>query len=241
VADTVRFFTVNDTATPANSSGGKGFTTPYVTGQTPGSDTDWPMTTTFQECIKMWWRVKNWTFSSTWAISNGVNTGNLPSGTMTASTPPNTELDLADPTITERNFSLIGTAPASANQVYFNLNNSFINDGTNVYPKLSVGFKPYSTGPFTVLQIGNDGNPAGAPVSFSFQSSDFSPATGSFMATVDGIFVEMFYDAFGTPGVDYTIGNMIFTPVEYWPYAADDDGSPVYNTTTGAQLQSPLN
>jgi hypothetical protein len=66
-------------------------------------------------------------------------------------------------------------------------------------------------------------------------------------ATIDGknitlyLWIDLSLEPFGNPGVmSVTATQFDLDPVEFWPYAAKD-ASPLYNTTTGAQLQSPLN
>lgn len=59
--------------------------------------------------------------------------------------------------------------------------------------------------------------------------------------TIDTIEFPLYVTIDGTPQPTYTVSNFDLTPVEWWPYAALSDGSPIYDTSTGAQLQDPRN
>jgi hypothetical protein len=94
--------------------------------------------------------------------------------------------------------------------------------------------------------IRNNGTPDQLKFSSDPTDNGGSP-TSSMTATIDGknitlyLWIDLSLEPFGNPGVmSVTATQFDLDPVEFWPYAAKD-ASPLYNTTTGAQLQSPLN
>lgn len=62
---------------------------------------------------------------------------------------------------------------------------------------------------------------------------------GTITGMIDGYDLTLYY-ALVAPAMSFTLSSFVLTPVEYWPYAAKN-GSPIYNTTTGAELQDPRN
>lgn len=232
MSDNVRFLTTNDTVTPANSSGANGFPFPYGTGPT-GTGTQNPVKVTLPDACKWWWRVKNWALQpSTWSVTDdepatyGFAAGNMMPDIDNATR----ELDLINTGFVHR-FLLQGTG-SQLSQVNLGVDEDFPlsiqdSDFIHVWPTLRLIT--------TFLGAG------GAEIDFSFDPSLLGTVTGHFAGSIDGYAVDIYYDASNSHITSFTVGNMDFVPVEYWPYASLKDGSPIYNTSTGAQLQDPAN
>jgi hypothetical protein len=65
-------------------------------------------------------------------------------------------------------------------------------------------------------------------------------ATTSISGSIDGLPLTIYLEDTSGGSDTYTFGSFDLTPSEFWPYAAAD-GSPIYDTTTGAVLQDPRN
>lgn len=222
MSDTVRFMTVNDTATPAKSSGANGFPFPA----NAGSDADHPLAISIpDDAFKFWWRVKNWSLSSSWSCTDGTTTATFTNGIMTPSG-ATTELDLIDPN-SPHNFGFpFSTTSAGLLSIYTPAGvaapQCFLNAGVyNPYLSLS------GNGITTQLNAGT------TFVRFAFNQADLTNLTGSFVATLDSYDVTCYYDATTSPPSNFTPGNMDFTPTAFWPYAQYVNNLPVYNATTG--------
>jgi len=245
MGDNVRFLTTNDTATPANSSGANGFPIPFVTG-TPGAGTPWPLKVPFDEAIKLYWRVKNWQLSTDLVVTldaegafGGPYTYSAVSGTCTIGgvNPPARELDLTGyEGYVQVNFGTGGTGNFlllgySGTQVPTWIQDNPSSNVSDLWPNFEI------TGTF-----GGINGSFTASVQFDTRSDILSTVSGSFTATIDGNDVTVYYDASQNGGgiSVVTVDHMDFTPQEFWPYAALDAGGAIYDTSTGAQIQSPL-
>lgn len=238
MADRVRFLTRNDTVTPANSSGANGFSFPSYTG--PGAEDELPFTIealTLEEAIRWRWRVKNWEVTTDFQAGDLA----LPSGDMTP-TSIEREEDLIG--ITHNAFEVVGGGEEST---------AFVTLWLFGPPPESY---PFSIG--SVSRSGSDYRPfvqiSGAIIPFGSEFSEdlsfhtdpaaidlFAPVQGEITALIDGKEIPLYYSQnFIGEAPVFTITQLEFTPVEFWPYAAAG-GSPIYNTTTGAQLQDPRN
>jgi len=223
MSDCVRFGTTNDTVTPGASSGFNGFTFPYQTSGTTGPGTSNPVGFTFQEIKRIWDRVKNWQFSSTCSMVVSGTTYTFSTQTLTPNSGnASTELDLIK-NGTLRDFG--GT-----DSLQFQITTPFINtDNTEfgtIYPDII----------FSVVLSGG-----GSVVSFSLINT--GTPDGSFTGQIDGVDMTVYY-YFGSPPPDtFTPGNMILTPIEFWPYAGSaggtNPGDPIYDTTDDSQLLPP--
>lgn len=230
MSDNVRFLTVNDTVTPANSSGANGFPSPFGTGPT-GTGTQNPVKVSLSDAVKWWWRVKNWKLQpSTWSVTDDTpNTFTLTTGDMIPGVGNATrELDLINPNAAAHNFG-ISSASSQINLFIDESVGGQIQDAdfSHVWPELRL--------PTSFL------GDSGKEIDFAFDQSILGTVTGHFAGSIDGYAVDIYYDASSTHITSFTVGNMDFVPVEYWPYAALSDGSPIYNTSSGAQLQAPEN
>lgn len=223
MSDCVRFGTTNDTVTPANSSGFNGFTFPYQTSGTTGAGSPAPVGFTFQEAKKIWDRVKNWQFSSTCTMVVSGVTYSFTTQTLA----PNSgnaarELDLIK-NGTLRDFG--GT-----DSVQFNIATPFINTANTEFGTIfpAIGLGAALTGGGTVV---------------SFSTIDTGSSDGVFNGLIDGNNVSIYYYLGSPPPGTFTPGNMILTPIEYWPYAGSAGGlfpgSPIYNTSTGIAIIPP--
>jgi len=220
MADRVPFATINDSVIISRSSGFNGFPFPFASGSVASR----PFAANYHDCIKWWWRVKNWTISTdlqevdntsaTWTLANGTMN---PGGSNAAR-----ELNLIGGVAHE-----FGIGDATTNgftAAFFGSTGSriILNSG-QYYPDITgIGF----VGP----------NTADGRVSIFLGSV---PGLPEISGTIDGYTIPIAYDATTFAPSSFTFSTFVMTPVEYWPYAATN-GSPIYNTSTGAQLQSPL-
>lgn len=235
MSDRVIFGTINDTVTPANSSGFNGFSFPYSNGPT-GTGTARPIKLDFDQAKSFYSRVKNWTFSSTWSSTQGVDTQTFANGIATPGNSNATrELQVWNPGFVKE-FATGGSGGVST--LAFAVNPLYgVEYGTSTTPrKLWPSFN-LATGFFgqTILRAGTS-----SLIIFAFDTTQLTAVTGSFVGQINGNNVDIYYDATTFPPDSYVPGTMSFTPSEFWPYAAKD-GSPIYNTTTGVQLQDPTN
>lgn len=207
MADAVHFLTYDDQATPANASGCNGFSFPYDY-TTPASDA-YPVTTSYRDAIKWYWRVKKWTL-----VSNLTIDGDLFTGGVATDSGVTRELDLIFPVSKDNTLA--------SGDFGFNL---------HFYPSVNFDGSDYRPGLFV----------AGSYVTITFNTAPSAlPGIpdGSFTINIDGQSTLMHYTNPST--LTITCTQFDFTPSEFWPYAAVDS-SPIYNTTTGAQLQDPRN
>lgn len=213
MADRVYFATVQDDATPANTSGFNCFPFPFVQS---ASDAFHPIAISLDECIEYWWRIKSWNLSTDVVVTNGPVHTPMPSGDMTPDpTNASRELDL-ELASTAHLFSLGGagefTVVADINQ----------NSGT-LYPWLEF----FSTIGLVAIVSFNPASPGLPYVS-----------AGSFTGHVNSHPITVYMFTNSSTGTTIAGSFLDFTPIEWWPYA-NSDGLPVWNTTTGAQLVNP--
>lgn len=228
MSDCVRFGNWNDTATPANSSGGDGFTFPMALGPTgTGTGTSNPVKIPYQQAGKWWWRVKNWTLAATSSMHSGGVDVTFITGVMDNSGNAIRELDLVQPTA-KHGFQIVGSASQALG---FNLNPSFILDADllHVWPALDSLFD------LTFLTNISHGSSA---VFFAFDITKLpgGVSTGSLTLTMDGVPIDFYYNANLQDGDTFTPGTVTLTATEFWPFAQLKDGLPIYDTATGAVL-----
>lgn len=229
MADRVRFMTWNDTGTPALSSGANGFPAPY----NDGSDSTFAylIAVVFTQIIKWYWRVKQWTISAaTMSITAGTGGTAVTNQVVPGDFSPlsGSELQLIQQG-TQFGFVTGGSAPMEMDLFVGTVAPSIKKSGSTLYPSLAI------TGTFSA----DDG--LGNIISVSFiNDPSLAGATGNFNAMVDGITVAIYYKVSSTGTTSYDLSALTIIPKVFWPYGALD-GSAIYDTATGAQLQSPLN
>lgn len=234
----VIFGTHEDTGTPANSSGFNGFTFPfnYVV-----PNVEFPLGTTYQNVKKWWSRVRGWTPTTDLQASAGPYLITFPSTEQTLTdTDESTVRFLA---VRDLIFSPDINTPASppdetsgrTDLLFTRLadqQDAIRKDSGLFYLQLKI------SGSFRIVD-NTGGN--GVDAAWSTDAADLPGApTGMITGTLDGVGVTVYY--WSTVGGDgaFSITTLDFLPTLFWPYAAAD-ASPIYNTTTGAQLQDPRN
>lgn len=163
-----------------------------------------------------WWRVKNWAVSTDVASTTGGVTINLASGTMDNNSlilfP--SELYLARRRDTARQYS---KTSGPGGPMSFSYGGFIINASGAYYPQFII------SGTAGNIQISQD--PTGS--------------SGSFTGSLNGSSVPIYVTDNGADS--YTASFLTIFPVEWWPHAARADGSPIWNSATGANLQDPTN
>lgn len=230
MSDSVRFLCNNDASVPAGT-GCNGFPFQYVPFTPP--DDSHPVAVSFLDLIKWFWRVKLWSLSTDFQMTDsGGTTYSMTNGTIPQlAAMPTSELQL-----------LIGSNLAATNQGLWD------NPQTNDEMQLQL-FQDLSGG--RVLQSGTDLYPfinvvAIIEQGLSAQSFAQLISDSSFpfavTATIDGTPFPLYVSLSAPPdAATYSVSHFDITPVEYWPYAAMVGGTPIYNTSTGSQIQSPTN
>lgn len=187
----------------------------------PSGATSFSCAMPYEKIKECWWRVKLWqVITDVESTTSGVTT-TLPSGTIPDDNFPlfQSELDLARQINKQKDYKqILGTS-----SIRFS-----IGGGAGGGPGILNASGTY----YPYFNLSGD-----AGISITTDSTG-SP-TDSFTGTFNGSNVPIYiFD----PGVDsYTATQLDITPVEWWPYASRADGSPIWNTTTGAQLQDPTN
>lgn len=221
MADCVRFATTEDTGTPANNSGFNGFPYPFDT-TTSVPEFRFPVVRIFDDCVKFWWRIKNWTVTTDASATVGASTTTVPNGTMTP--------DASNAT-RENDLMIAGTVHNFANTVgasefiSFACANKIVQHAGNLYPNLAIAA--------TASPDGVNG------IALRLFSPDpvLGAATGSITGTVYGVNLPVYYWIQGTPD-SFVFTSFDLEPVEWWPYQTTT-GLQIWDTTTGAQLHDP--
>lgn len=248
MGDNVHFATVEDTDT-SKSSGFTGFPAPWVADIT-GVEGNYPNVVAFQKLIKWFWRAKRWTIATDFqftagavtitfdqGVTGGGNVNSVPA--LTTSEKQLVYQGTGAGPGTSLNFTATGTGSISAVLLVF-IDLAF--DPTVLKP--AIFYNSGALKPALVIDISVDVNDSlGNRYKLRLcSSSDIIPAPdGSIVATVDGENVTLFYKVEINTGItSATFTQLDLTITEFFPYAATD-GSPVWNTTTGVQLQDENN
>lgn len=212
--DRVIFGSVNDTDTPTASSGFNGFTGPKSPTGTIGLHPFSVAALPLTEAIRWFWRVQTWSLATDFEANGTL----LDNGVMAyAST---REMDLL--TVSRLDYA-IGSGDATASLLMFQAGTLYLQNATDYHPWITI--------------TGSVSN--GFDSAFSFTTDDSGGFDGSLTATIAGFAIPLYYTILTTPG-PITATVFALTPASYWPYAALD-GSPIYDSITGATLQNPTN
>lgn len=201
----LRFGTYNDTVTTISASGFSGFPNPYGTG-----DITYRIQVPLQQIGSWWWRIKNWSLSSTCSfVDEDFTPFSFTSGPLT----PNVsnaadELELKDPGRNHEFEPIVTFLPGL----------TILDVGSGLfYPDISINLLM--------------GDPSGGHSIVEIWDYDiFLPADGTFTAMIDGLAKTLYYRVSPSGGGLYgtfTPGDFILTPLEYWTY----DG--IYDASTG--------
>lgn len=199
---------------------------------------DYPITLTKAQIIEWYWRVRLWTLATDFAaISNGTSL-TLDSALVPDGSNPARERDLIlFPGA--KIFGVPGTSAGAGSTVNVSSVTLF-----NITPAMyrqpnATDYLPYFVISGTIAADDGAGNVAQLP--FSSRAADIPGYAGSIAANVYGKTLPLYYreDVVGA-GTSFVHTTFDLAPLEWWPYAAED-ASPIYDTATGSQLQSPLN
>jgi len=221
-----------------NSSKFSGFPVRVVDndGSAVGSGTRYPIGMTADEAMELCWRVKLMTIDTDGLIDDGLG-NQLAFMDVTLGT---------DPATRERDIITIARVRSGETSgSWFGLDyyishsiQTFFNDatwtgcykvGSTYYPYLTLESRIHVESPPSV----NDLVLSLLPVSSAYYMGNFSGTFGPHTVT--------YYWAYDDPIVfPHTLSYYDISFDSYWPYAASD-GTPIYNTSTGALLQNPRN
>jgi len=218
MADRVLFATTQDTITPANCSGFNCFPFPFTIA---APDYNHPIAVSLDDCVKWFWRVKNWAITTDAAIvDTDGNPWSFSSGVMVpGASNPTTESGHLDPLLS------LGFSRSGTNYDFTFGIGGIVQDSGFLYPGIFNGI------PGTV------GSDAAKGI------LEFSPVLGglglpTITGTMDGYSIPIYYDATSFPPTSFTFTSFDLSPAEYWPYA-NSGGLPIWDTITGAQLRDP--
>lgn len=248
MSDRVRFVTVNDTVVPADSSAFNGFPAPFIA--TGGIF--FPSAVPLTDIATWFWRRRKWSLASDATVTVDTFTGGLMQGDMAGGPGPT---DVSGSARGRELAAVASSVNGPAVSVGSNADGDALGaasltlfldgvsrapvihfDGISYYPAMGIA------GTLTV----DDG--AGNSITLTFSSDSGAiggTPDGTITGTVDGFDIPIHYRTTITgAGGTFTFTTFDVSPTtssdSYWAYAAADT-SPIYDTSTGAQLQSPLN
>lgn len=235
MGDRFSFLTSENAGSPINSSGCNGFPSKFLNNTqhaaVVGGDY-FPIEVPFLTLVKWYWRVKNWKMEVSGHATAGATTVHFPTGNLMpqfvgAFDPPSRELDLLG--IAPTNFNAYVGSKDATNQFFLFINTDTTAPGSMwIWQPDGTELLHPSIGISGGIAANDTDDPPVDPASADFSSYS---SGDEITATVDGIDVPVFVTLVGDASVD----SIVITPIEYWPYAKED-GSPLYNTTTGAML-----
>jgi hypothetical protein len=201
---------------------------------------DYPLTLTKAQIIEWYWRVRFWTLTTDFKATVRATSLTL-DNSLNYTQGPTRERDLIL-LPSDKTFEATGTAagPGAASGVS---GVSFFNIAPAMYRQPnSADYLPYFLiqGTIAALESGDL-----SQLVFGSRPADVPGYAGTITANVYGKTLPLYYredivDS-GTGGTwSFVHTTFDLTPLEWWPYAAED-ASPIYDTTDGSQLQSPLN
>lgn len=222
MADNVRFLCDNGIG-GVGYSGCNGFPFAYSSAS-PGTLN--PEIVSFLDCVKWWWRVKNWHLSTDCAIVDTLgNAYALPSEDLNpVPGSPTKELNLIDPAAIHN--WLNTTSSPNYNFNFALMGGRIILSGTDLYPDVQMAGQVNT-------------NAAGATGAMLIRFDNPGGGAPSFDATIDGITFPCYYDVTSDPPMSFIASQLDLTPAEYWPYAALNGGGAIYDTSSGDQLLPP--
>lgn len=235
MSDSVHYLTYEDTGTPANSSGCNGFPVPFNAG---GVANVYDTQVTLKDCVKWQFRVKEWELVTDFSVTGPAGNAFIVSPqTTTSPIGPFTELDMFQLGSRKVHDALAngGTNVASGTNAAIFL----FGEMATTVPMPAIKFSSPNYFPWIRL-VADVATVANGDVQFDSVQSVVSPPDGSITATIDGYNVTLYYKSSLAPGYTFTATQLNFTPKTYWPYKGAN-GNPIYNTSTGAQLQNPRN
>jgi len=227
-----------------------------------GIGTYYPIGLTYDELLYFYW-VPNWN-QGTFSVDSSANSSVYEVTASISISEINTsgyklEIDGSPLTITrERKLVCSGIYSEYINNAYqinYSVNGSSVEVNINSRILFSFNHITYYNGsyyPFVICEISGGDNIIDVPLERNYSNFDFSfsslntPSVDydlTIPLTLFGktINISGFLNdvGYGT-GYGYTLPtSMSLVPTSYWPYASTNN-TPIYNTSTGAQLQSPF-
>jgi hypothetical protein len=245
------FGAYNDTVNPEKSSGFSAFPFPYAASPPVGEEAYYPIALTLAKAIEWYHRIATWTATNDLAasVSNGTDgqaTGMNSVFTSVTNSGPGGQLIPGAHTHT---WDIYGTGTGVSSGVGtlslftnpFDVTNAYLNalvkDGDDYYPRIFVAFTVGASVSSTPSY------PSDYALTQVLTNGFYGPPTGNLTVSIDGFNFTLPWSEqnAGSPSTfTYQHSMLDFTPASYWAFEALD-ASPIYDTTTGAQLQDPRN
>lgn len=204
--------------------------------QTTGAGDTYPVTLSVGAFIEWYWRIKNYSLVSDAFAADGVG------GVNTFNNAPLVDFNSTN----ERNlilnpvpfsFGIGSVAPLGGTFVLFG---EFTDPSTFKYLQPTGSTYQPALAIVGTLDI-NDGGTNDATITITSDRSLFTGVTyTSFNGSIAGVTVPLYYFGEAHGSGSFGISSFVLTPCEYRPYAAND-ATPIYDTSTGTQLQDPRN
>jgi len=197
--------------------------------RSPGTpDENHQVAYTLPEMAEVWWRIYNWDCSNgATATINGTNY-TAASGACVRLGSATRELDLVDPL----NSPSFATPSGDGGGDFTFFGEDFVDSG-RFYPFFGFSYQ-FGIGGQGVLISTQTPSPLASPPWVFSKSGTISVFGKSYG-------VSLYTSTATGQTASGDIGTITITPSAYWPYASRKDGSAIYDTSTGAQLQDPRN
>lgn len=234
MADDVHF--LGSAGTSTVTVVGNGFPLQFVT----RADADIPerfptvSAVVFGDIIEMFWRIKEWTLTNDFNVSEGAFSTTLPDGAI----PLFPGLVIRENELTTAaNLLFFRPASGSVSDLFVDL---FTTDGLSVG-----GFGIAFDDPNYYPALRVHGTLVAGSSAIEFDTLPLAMLPDTTLSTLAAVILGQTFilnirddDPLGTGS--FTHSTFILTPSKYWPYAASD-GTPIWNTGTGVQLQDENN
>lgn len=241
MGDRILYASYENTAVPEASSGHTGFPFGVVYGGTPAQPGYYPLALPLEAAN-----------SSALSCSKLYNRGKILrldtdlSVTVNAVTTSATSADLIDVLGTSRELDLFSPDPADCYK-HFQQSSTFVQiDVTFFLPTSGLDFKLWKDGSDFKPHININGTITAVDGSdtivINFDSNVGSGFPDSIVGSLEGESITIYYEVAISGGgtTDFTFSQFDLSFSEYWEYAARD-ASPIYNSSTGLELQNRRN
>ncbi len=242
MADNIHYLNYDDTVVPALSSGTSGFPFQVQVDGTVDDPEYFPLAlplevanSSVMSCAQLWGRVREVTLTANISVTAGGVTRTLTSGAMTDVRGYTREQHLFDktPGNSYRHWEKSSTGALTTFVPFLRINAGDPElwlDGADFKPNLNLNGS-----------IGASDNGGADEITLSWSSRPSDPVfvgTPSVL-TIDffGYSLDLYYEVVATGSTSFTFSQHDLSATGWWPY--DFSGSPIYDATTGLELQDP--